>query len=78
MVWSGQHFLVSAVENVIGTQISDCGNIFFEFLQFDVFGKETMQIVSPLFVFIVYVTSVCPHLIWCSCYSVCMNVWYKV
>jgi hypothetical protein len=41
MVWSGPNFLVSAFENVIGTQNSDHGNIFFKFLQFDVFRAET-------------------------------------
>ena len=45
MVWSGPNFLVYAVENVIGTQNSDCRNIFLKFLQFDVFGAETMKIV---------------------------------
>ena len=44
MVWSGPNILVSAVENVVRTQNGDCRNIFFKFLQFDVFGAETVQI----------------------------------
>ena len=44
MVWSGPNILVSAVENVVRTQDSDCRNIFFKFFQLYIFCAEMMQI----------------------------------